>query len=267
MSAPHPATHTPPPSPTHRGELSVVIYDHVDPPVDAKGVKRKAGRSAQPKKKQRHYLLEMENKLKTISTQELERMNFGTLHRLVKLSKRALWNKQAWCEVVECTREEAVNHKWGGWSSRQCGNCYFYLQSKHAVPFSEEEECLIEDHLCCCYMYGQPCKEALEGDMCDCMSHIEHGTYNVNLGVGELTFDNECYEGLVPAKWSATSEDKNRLIFSIEELHDEIDIVCIATGIAGNATSGMLEQLDSATRYLMKPEGEVKIMGVTYKSL
>lgn len=51
-----------------------------------------------------------------------------------------------------------------------------------------------------------------------------------------------------------------RSIFSIEELHEEIDIVAIAT-------SGRLEQLASATQYLMKPEGEMKIMGVTYKSL
>ena len=141
-----------------------------------------------------------------------------------------------------------------------CGNGYFYLKSKHAVPFSEEEECLIEDHLCCCYMYGQPCKEALKGDICECMSNIEHGTYNVNLGVGELTFDDECYEGLVPAKWSATSEDQNRSIFSIEELHEEINIVAIAE-------CGRLEQLASATQYLIKPEGTLKIRGVTYKSL
>lgn len=184
-------------TPPRRGELSVVIYDHVEPPADDKGVKRKAARSDQPQKKQRH-LLEMETELKQISTQELERMNFGTLHRLVKLSKRALWNKQAWCDVVSCTREEAINHKWGGWSSRPCVNGYFYLESKHAVPFSEEEECHIEDHLCCCFMHGQPCKEALEGDICECMSNIEHGTYHVTLGVGEQTFEDECYEGLVP---------------------------------------------------------------------
>lgn len=235
----------------------MVIYDHVEPPADAKGVKRKAARrNDQPKKKQRN----LETELKQISTQELERMNFGTLHRLVKLSKRALWNKQAWCDVVECTREEAMNHKWGGWSARQCGNCYFYLQSKHGDPFNEEEECHIKDHLCCCFMHGQPCKEALRGDMCNCMSHIEHGTYHVTLGVGELTFDDECYEGLVPAKWSATSEDMNRSIFSVEELHEEINIVAIAT-------SGRLEQLVSASKYLMKPEGELKIRGITYKSL
>lgn len=235
------------------------IPDHVDP--DAKGVKRKAEvvSPVKNKKKQRHLL---DRKLFQLAfhVQELEQMNFGTLHRLVKLCQRALWNKQAWCDVVECTREEAMNHKWGGWSSRQCGNGYFYLKSKHAVPFSEEEECHIEDYLCCCFMHGQPCKEALKGDMCNCMSHIEHGTYNVTLGVGEESFDDECYEGLVPAKWSATSEDMNRSIFSIEELHEEINLV-------GIATSGRLEQLASATQYLMKPEGEVKIMGVTYKSV
>ena len=224
MFTTQPNQHTsdsPPPAQSHREQVSVVTLDPVEPIARANGVKRKAERKDKPKKKSKKER-NIETELKQISTRELERMNFGTLHRMIKLSKRALWNKQAWCDVVSCTREEAVNHKWGGWSSRMCGNGYFYLKSKHAVPFSEEEECHIEDHLCCCFMHGQPCKEALKGDMCDCMSNIEHGNYHVTLGVGELTFDDECSEGLVPAKWSATSEDMNRSIFSIEELHEEI---------------------------------------------
>lgn len=57
----------------------------------------------------------------------------------------------------------------------------------------------------------------------------------------------------------------NRSIYSIEELHEEINIVAIAE--CCGTECGRLKQLASATQYLMKPEGELKIMGVTYKSV
>ena len=56
MSAPQPTqgtAQTPPPTPSHRGEVSVVIYNHVEPPADAKGVKRKAAHNDQPKKRRK----------------------------------------------------------------------------------------------------------------------------------------------------------------------------------------------------------------------
>jgi hypothetical protein len=40
----------------------------------------------------------------------------------------------------------------------------------------------------------------LEGEECECMTNEEYGSYYLELGVDEETFESECSEGLVPAK-------------------------------------------------------------------
>jgi len=265
---------TQPPAPPHGGDpvgdpvgdVSMVT-PHVDPTIQSgsnppvavsqKGKRKAAKKKGKKKKKAKKCY---ESTLSQLFVSDLELISDETLILLVNRSKRALWNKQAWCDVVSCTREEAVAHKCGGWSCRQLGNGYFYLECKSG-EFSPEQLEDINDHLCCCFVHGQPCKLALEGDECECMSNQEYGSYYLHLGVDEETFESECSEGLVPAKWIATSEDGHvESLFSVEQLKFSIDIIDLAN-------TGSLEQLMCATQYCLKPEGTFKIRGVTYKSV
>jgi hypothetical protein len=182
-----------------------------------------SGPSAQPEKKTRNdyeNLLklpeakqpaelngyEIEGILKSVHSRDLRLMSSDTLKELKYQLNEAIWDQKAWCEHVECSRETAIaKGELGGYCSGEFGPYYFFFAPTQAAEFTSEQREMLEDHIACCFMGGQPCAcqldEDHDGDPCECKMGDSNGSYWFQMCLGPETFDQECFDGLVKAKW------------------------------------------------------------------
>ena len=149
---------------------------------------------------------EIEGILKSIHSRDLQLMSSDTLKELKYQLNEAIWDQKAWCSHVECSRETAIAQgELGGYCSGEFGPYYFFFAPTKAVEFTSEQRGMLGDHIACCFMGGQPCAcqldEDHDGDPCECKMGDSNGSYWFEMGLGPETFDQECSEGLVKAKW------------------------------------------------------------------
>ena len=234
--------------------------------------------SAQPVKKNRNdyeNLLKMpeanqtaelngykiEGILESVHSRDLRLMSNETLKELKYQLKEALWDQKAWCEHVECSRETAIAQgELGGYCSGEFGPYYFFFAPTKAVEFTSEQRGMLEDHIACCFMGGQPCAcqldEDHDGDPCECKMGDSNGSYWFEMGLGPETFDQECSEGLVKAKWiwvttetvsldSGSSIDEK--LYNLAQLKEAI----------GDFNQFDADKLARVAKYLSNPVGKL----------
>jgi len=237
-----------------------------------------SGPSAQPEKKTRNdyeNLLklpeakqpaelngyEIEGILKSIHSRDLQLMSSDTLKELKYQLNEAIWDQRAWCSHVECSRETAIAQgELGGYCSGEFGPYYFFFAPTKAVEFTSEQRGMLGDHIACCFMGGQPCAcqldEDHDGDPCECKMGDSNGSFWFEMGLGPETFDQECSEGLIKAKWiwkttetvsldSGSSIDEK--LYNLAQLKEAI----------GDFNQFDADKLTRVAKYLSNPVGKL----------
>ena len=237
-----------------------------------------SGPSAQPEKKTRNdyeNLLklpeakqpaelngyEIEGILKSIHSRDLQLMSSDTLKELKYQLNEAIWDQKAWCSHVECSRETAIaKGELGGYCSGEFGPYYFFFAPTKAAEFTSEQRGMLGDHIACCFMNNQPCAcqldEDHDGDPCECKMGDSNGSFWFEMGLGPETFDQECSEGLVKAKWiwkttetvsldSGSSIDEK--LYNLAQLKEAI----------GDFNQFDADKLARVAKYLSNPVGKL----------
>jgi len=235
-----------------------------------------SGPSAQPEKKTRNdyeNLLklpeakqpaelngyEIEGILKSIHSRDLQLMSSDTLKELKYQLNEAIWDQKAWCDHVECSRETAIaKGELGGYCSGEFGPYYFFFVPTKAVEFTSEQRGMLEDHIACCFMGGQPCAcqldEDHDGDPCECKMGDSNGSFWFEMGLGPETFDQECSEGLIKAKWFlCTASDNLPWTSDIENLYNESQL----KESIGDFNQFDADKLARVAKYLSNPVGKL----------
>ena len=235
-----------------------------------------SGPSAQPEKKTRNdyeNLLklpeakqpaelngyEIEGILKSIHSRDLQLMSSDTLKELKYQLNEAIWDQKAWCSHVECSRETAIAQgELGGYCSGEFGPYYFFFAPTKAAEFTSEQRGMLEDHIACCFMGGQPCAcqidEDHDGDPCECKMGDSNGSYWFEMGLGPATFEQECSEGLVKPKWVMTTDsDCLPWTADIEKLYNLAQL----KEAIGDFNQFGPDKLARVAKYLSNPVGKL----------
>jgi hypothetical protein len=250
--------------------------------VSKKSKKRKkkahSGPSAQPEKKTRNdyeNLLKLpeakqpaelngykiEGILKSIHSRDLQLMSSDTLKELKYQLNEAIWDQRAWCSHVECSRETAIAQgELGGYCSGEFGPYYFFFAPTKAAEFTSEQRGMLEDHIACCFMGGQPCAcqidEDHDGDPCECKMGDSNGSYWFEMGLGPETFDQECSEGLVKAKWIWVTVERVSL-FSGSSIVEKLYNLAQLKEAIGDFNQFDADKLARVAKYLSNPVGKL----------
>ena len=232
---------TQPPAPPHRGDVSMVTPDHVEPTaaiqssgsnppvaVSQKGKRKAAKKKEKKNKKVKPSPSDYRRLFRMSAPKQTEALGGFTVDgivsnlqskQLVHMSDRALrdlersigeaqWDKQAWCTHHECTREEAIaKGPLGGYYCGESGNNYFYFAPKStdkSTEFTAKQLRMVDEHTACCYMCGQPCPIEPDEDPCECRMGNSHGSFWFQMELGPETIDEERSYGLIKPKWLRT---------------------------------------------------------------
>ena len=201
----------------------------------------------------------IEGILKSVNSRDLRLMSNETLKELKYQLKEALWDQKAWCEHVECSRETAIAQgELGGYCSGEFGPYYFFFAPTKAAEFTSEQRGMLEDHIACCFMGGQPCAcqidEDHDGDPCECKMGDSNGSYWFEMGLGPATFEQECSEGLVKPKWVMTTDsDCLPWTADIEKLYNLAQL----KEAIGDFNQFGPDKLARVAKYLSNPVGKL----------
>ena len=231
--------------------------------------------SAQPVKKNRNdyeNLLKMpeanqtaelngykiEGILESVNSRDLRLMSNETLKELKYQLNEAIWDKKAWCEHVECSRETAIaKGELGGYCSGELGPYYFFFAPTQAAEFTSKQRGMLEEHIACCFMNNQPCAcqldEDHDGDPCECKMGDSNGSYWFEMGLGPDTFDQECSEGLIKAKWVLSTDSDLPWTIDVEKLYNESQL----KEAIGNFNQFDADKLARVAKYLSNPVGKL----------
>jgi len=236
-----------------------------------------SGPSAQPEKKTRNdyeNLLklpeanqtaelngyEIEGILKSIHSRDLQLMSSDTLKELKYQLNEAIWDQKAWCSHVECSRETAIAQgELGGYCSGEFGPYYFFFAPTKATEFTSEQRGMLEDHIACCFMGGQPCAcqldEDHDGDPCECKMGDSNGSFWFEMSLGPETFDQECSEGLIKAKWVMTTDSDLPWTIDAQKLYNESQL----NEAIGDFNQFGPDKLARIAKYLANPVGKLML--------
>ena len=201
----------------------------------------------------------IEGILKSVNSRDLRLMSNETLKELKYQLKEALWDQKAWCEHVECSRETAIAQgELGGYCSGEFGPYYFFFAPTKAAEFTSEQRGMLGDHIACCFMNNQPCAcqldEDHDGDPCECKMGDSNGSFWFEMGLGPETFDQECSEGLIKAKWIlSTDSDCLPWTSDVEKLYNEAQL----KEAIGDFNQFDADKLARVAKYLAKPIGKL----------
>jgi len=201
----------------------------------------------------------IEGILKSTRSRDLKLMSNETLKELKYQLNEAIWDQKAWCSHVECSRETAIAQgKLGGYCSGEFGPYYFFFAPTKAAEFTSKQRRLLEDHIACCFMNNQPCAcqldENHDGDPCECKMGDSNGSYWFEMGLGPDTFDQECSEGLVKAKWVlSTVSDCLPWTIDAEKLYNEPQL----KEAIGDFNQFDADKLARIAKYLSNPVGKL----------
>ena len=201
----------------------------------------------------------IEGILKSVNSRDLRLMSNETLKELKYQLNEAIWDQKAWCEHVECSRKTAiVQGELGGYCSGEFGPYYFFFAPTQAAEFTSEQREMLEDHIACCFMGGQPCAcqldENHDGDPCECKMGDSNGSYWFQMGLGPETFDEECGEGLIKAKWFlSTLSDTLPWTSDVEKLYNESQL----KEAIGDFNQFDADKLAKVAKYLSNPVGKL----------
>jgi hypothetical protein len=201
----------------------------------------------------------IEGILKSIHSRDLQLMSSDTLKELKYQLNEAIWDQRAWCSHVECSRETAIAQgELGGYCSGEFGPYYFFFAPTKAAEFTSEQRGMLEDHIACCFMGGQPCAcqldEDHDGDPCECKMGDSNGSYWFEMGLGPATFEQECSEGLVKPKWVMTTDsDCLPWTADIEKLYNLAQL----KEAIGDFNQFGPDKLARVAKYLSNPVGKL----------
>ena len=201
----------------------------------------------------------IEGILKSIHSRDLQLMSSDTLKELKYQLNEAIWDQKAWCSHVECSRETAIAQgELGGYCSGEFGPYYFFFAPTKAAEFTSEQRGMLEDHIACCFMGGQPCAcqidEDHDGDPCECKMGDSNGSYWFEMGLGPATFEQECSEGLVKPKWVMTTDsDCLPWTADIEKLYNLAQL----KEAIGDFNQFGPDKLARVAKYLSNPVGKL----------
>jgi hypothetical protein len=201
----------------------------------------------------------IEGILESIHSRDLRLMSNETLKELKYQLNEAIWDKKAWCEHVECSRETAIaKGELGGYCSGEFGPYYFFFAPTQAAEFTSKQRGMLEDHIACCFMNNQPCACQLDeghgGDPCECKMGDSNGSYWFQMGLGPETFDDECSEGLIKAKWvMSTDSDNLPWTIDVEKLYNESQL----KEAIGDFNHFDADKLAKVAKYLSNPVGKL----------
>jgi len=201
----------------------------------------------------------IEGILKSVNSRDLRLMSNETLKELKYQLNEALWDQKAWCSHVECSRETAIAQgELGGYCSGEFGPYYFFFAPTQAAEFTSKQRGMLEDHIACCFMNNQPCACQLDedhgGDPCECKMGDSNGSYWFQMGLGPETFDDECSEGLIKAKWVlSTASDNLPWTIDVEKLYNESQL----KEAIGDFNQFDADKLAKVAKYLSNPVGKL----------
>jgi hypothetical protein len=203
----------------------------------------------------------IERILKAVHSRDLRLMSNETLKELKYQLNEAIWDQKAWCEHVECSRETAIAQgELGGYCSGEFGPYYFFFAPTKAAEFTYEQREMLVDHIACCFMNNQPCAcqldEDHDGDPCECKMGDSNGSYWFEMGLGPETFDQECNEGLVKAKWIWVTVERVSL-FSGSSIVEKLYNLAQLKEAIGDFNQFDADKLARVAKYLSNPVGKL----------
>lgn len=203
----------------------------------------------------------IEGILKSTRSRDLRLMSNETLKELKYQLNEAIWDQKAWCEHVECSRETAIAQgELGGYCSGEFGPYYFFFAPTKAAEFTSEQREMLVDHIACCFMNNQPCacqiNEDHDGDPCECKMGDSNGSYWFEMGLGPATFEQECSEGLVKAKWIWVTVERVSL-FSGSSIVEKLYNLAQLKEAIGDFNQFDADKLARVAKYLSNPVGKL----------